>query len=156
MSGAGGHLMRGRFHGTALALALASLVVACRKSETSLTGPTADDKCQITASSTPASFNAGGGTGSLAIATARDCTWSIATTTSWLSLGGDRSGQGEASITYTVSANPAPAARSGSIAVGSQTVAVSQAAAPCTYALGHAADTIGSGGGTLSVSITTF
>src|SRR3954470_16519582 len=112
----------------AFLIALAAEAAACRSAQTSVTGPTADDKCQVTATSTPQSFAAGGGTGSINIATARDCTWSIATTASWMTLGGDRSGQGEPSVSYTVAANPVPAARSGSIVVGSQTVAVSQAA----------------------------
>ena len=140
----------------AVAFTVASGLVACSSSETSLTGPTVADKCQVTATSTPESFAASGGTGSVSIAAARDCTWSIATTANWLTLGGDRSGQGEASISYSVAANPVPSARSGSIVVGSQTVAVSQAAAPCTYALGRSQDTIGPAGGSLSVSITTL
>jgi hypothetical protein len=139
-----------------VALTVASGLVACSSSETSLTGPTVADKCQVTATSTPESFAASGGTGSVSIAAARDCTWSIATTANWLTLGGDRSGQGEASISYSVAANPVPSARSGSIVVGSQTVAVSQAAAPCTYALGRSQDTIGPTGGSLSVTMTTL
>jgi hypothetical protein len=129
---------------------------ACHSAQTSVTGPTADTKCQVTASSTPQSFNASGGTGSVTIAAARDCTWSIATTANWMSIGGQRSGQGEASVSYTVAANPAPAARSGSIVVGSQTVSVSQAAAPCTYNLNRPRDSIGFEGGALSVNVTTL
>jgi len=151
-----GELMRCRIHLAALSLALASGLVACSKTETSLTGPTFESKCQVTASSTPASFAASGGSGAITINAARDCTWSIATTTSWVTLGGDRSGQGEASVAYSVAANPIPAARSGSIVVGSQTLSVNQVAAPCTYALGRRQDTIGSAGGTLSVSVTTL
>jgi hypothetical protein len=149
-------LMRFRFRDVAFIIALASGAASCHSAQTSVTGPTADAKCQVTAASTPQSFTASGGTGAVSIATERDCTWTIATTASWLTLGGDRSGQGEASISYTVAANPVPTARSGSIVVGSQTVAVSQAAAPCTYSLGRAADTVGPSGGSLSVSVTTL
>jgi hypothetical protein len=140
----------------ALSLALASGFAACSKTQTSVTGPTLESKCQVTASSAPASFAASGGSGAVTISAARDCTWSIATTTNWVTLGGDRSGQGEASVAYSVAANPIPAARSGSIVVGSQTLSVSQAAAACTYALGRRQDTIGSAGGTVSVSVTTL
>ena len=148
--------MRFRIHDLALVIALASAAASCHSAQTSVTGPTADDKCQVTATSTPQSFTANGGNGAVAIATARDCTWTIATTANWLTLGGDRSGQGEASISYTVAANPVPTARSGSIVVSSQTVAVNQAAAPCTYSLDRAADTVGPSGGTLSVRVTTI
>src|SRR6266850_129310 len=146
----------GTFRDVSFALILAAATSACHSAQTSVTGPTADTKCQVSASSTPESFTATGGTGAVTIAAARDCTWSIATTTTWMTIGGDRSGQGEASISYSVAANPAPVARSGSIVVGSQTVSVSQAAAPCTYSLGRPRDTIGFEGGALSVPVTTL
>jgi hypothetical protein len=95
--------MRCRIAGLALRIALASAAASCHSAQTSVTGPTADDKCQVTATSTPQSFAASGGNGALSIATARDCTWTIATTASWLTLSGNRSGQGDASIPYTPS-----------------------------------------------------
>ncbi len=141
----------------ALVLALApGLLAACRSAQTSVVGPTTDSKCQINAAPSPSAFTATGGNGTLSITTSRDCTWTIATSTSWVSLSGDRSGQGEAAVTFTVAANPAAAARSGTIAVGSQTVEVSQAAAPCRYTLSRARDGIGPGGGALSVDVTTL
>jgi len=148
--------MRLRIHDLALVIVLASIAASCHSAQTSVTGPTAADKCQVNATSTPQSFASGGGTGAISIATARDCTWTIGTTTSWLTLSGDHSGQGEASIAYTVAANPVPTARSGSIVVSSQAVAVSQAAAACTYSLSRASDTVGFSGGALSVSVTTL
>src|SRR5215510_2952702 len=141
--------MRLRIHDLALVIVLASSAASCHSAQTSVTGPTADAKCQVNATSTPQSFTASGGTGAVSIATARDCTWTITTTAYWLTLSGERSGQGEASVSYTVAANPVPTARSGSIVVSSQTVAVSQAAAACTYSLSRAADTVGPSGGTL-------
>ena len=129
---------------------------ACSSTETSLVGPTTDSKCQINASSSPVSFTAAGGTGTVTISTSRDCTWSIATSTSWVSLNGDRSGQGEASIGYSVAPNPVPAVRSGTIVVGSQTVEVSQAAAACHYSLSRTRDAIGFAGGSLSVAVSTL
>jgi hypothetical protein len=129
---------------------------ACSSTETSVVGPTTDSKCQINATSSPVSFTAAGGTGTVTISTSRDCTWSIATSTSWVSLNGDRSGQGEASIGYSVAANLVPAVRSGSIVVGSQTVEVSQAAAACHYSLSRTRDAIGFGGGSLSVAVSTL
>jgi hypothetical protein len=129
---------------------------ACSSSETSLVGPTTDSKCQIDASGSPVSFSAAGGTGTVTINASRDCPWTIATSTSWVSLNGDRSGQGEASISYSVAANLVPAGRSGSIVVGAKTVEVSQAAAACRYSLSRTRDAIGFGGGSLSVAVSTL
>jgi hypothetical protein len=138
------------------ALVAGSSLPACSSAQTSVAGPTSDAKCQIVAGTSPASFGAGGGTGTVNISTSRDCTWTIATSTSWVSLDGDRNGQGEAAIGFTVSANPAPSARSGTIVVANQTVEVSQAAAACGYGISRTRDSIGYAGGQLSVAVTTL
>src|SRR5437867_12152485 len=87
-------------------LVAGSSLPACSSAETSIAGPTSDTKCQVVAGGSPASFAASGGTGTINVSTSRDCTWTIATSTSWVSLGDNRSGQGEASIDFTVAANP--------------------------------------------------
>src|SRR6266496_1082826 len=115
---------------------------ACSSAETSVVGPTTDSKCQINASSSPVSFTASGGTGTVTISTSRDCTWTIATSTSWVSLNGDRTGQGEASVGFAVASNPVPSTRSGTIVVTTQTVEVSQAGAPCRYGISRTRDSI--------------
>jgi hypothetical protein len=73
-----------------------------------------------------------------------------------VSIAGDGSGQGEASIPYTVAPNPAPSARAGAIVVGSQSVAVSQAAAPCVFTLSRVGDAVGATGGRLAVDVATL
>jgi hypothetical protein len=74
----------------------------------------------------------------------------------WIAVQGPASGQGDATIPYGVQANPAPAARSGSIVVSSERLTVSQAAAPCRFTLSRTGDPIGPAGGRLSVGITTL
>jgi hypothetical protein len=146
--------MRCRLRNVAFVLGLsgAAAFLACSKTTTSLTAPTID-KCQVSASSAPSSFAATGGQGSLTIATARDCTWSIKSEAPWLSLGADAAGQGEAAIPYTVAPNPVPAARAGVIVVGATSVSVTQAAAPCIFTLSRPGETIAAAGGQLSVDI---
>src|SRR4051794_7121248 len=150
-------LMRCRMQYIAIALAAAgaSVAAACSKTTTSLSAPSSD-KCQVAVNSVPSAFTANGGPGALTIATSRDCTWSVATEANWVSITGERSGQGEASIPYTVAPNPVPTARTGAIAVGSQTVAVTQAPAPCVFSLSRAGDAVSADGGTLSVTVTTL
>lgn len=138
-----------------LAPALCCLVAACSSTQTSINAPTAD-KCQVSASSSPSAFTAGGGQGSLTITTARDCTWSISSDASWVSIAGDSGGQGEASIPYAVAPNLVPSPRSARVVVGSQSVALNQAAAPCTFAVSRGGDLIGYAGGRLSVDVATL
>ena len=129
---------------------------ACTKTETSITAPSdAPDRCGLTVTTSPSSFPSPGGQGSLTISTARDCTWSVASNAPWVALGG-AGGQGEATIPYTVAANPVPSPRSAAIAVGAKSVAVNQQAAPCIFSLSRANDTIGESGGKLSVGVTTL
>jgi hypothetical protein len=139
----------------ALIAAAAALLAACSETETSLTAPTSD-RCQMSVSSAPSTFGATGGQGAVTIATARDCTWSITTDATWLAIGGEHAGQGEATLSYNVSANPVPAARSGAIIVGSQRITVTQAAAACVFALSRAGDSIGAAGGRLAVELATL
>jgi Viral BACON domain/Putative binding domain, N-terminal len=140
----------------AAAAVCATFAAACTKTETSITAPSdAADRCALTVTSSPNSFPSPGGKGSLTISTARDCTWSVASNAAWVALGG-ASGQGDATVPYTVSANPVPSPRSTAIAVGAQSVAVSQQAAPCIFSLSRANDTIGEAGGKLSVGVTTL
>lgn len=138
------------------AAALACGALACSSSETSVTAPTTDNKCQVTATLSPTSFNATGGSGTVTISAARDCTWSVASNASWVSLANTHSGQGDASVAYTVSSNPAPSPRSGSIAVADTKLQLSQEGAPCRFALSRTQDVIDAAGGALSVAVSTL
>jgi hypothetical protein len=131
------------------------LAVACTSADTSLVAPTAS-KCQLTLASTPVSFGPSGGTGSMNITTTRDCTWSITTIPAWISIAGQQSGQGEGVVSYAVASNPVPAPRSGSIAVGTESVQISQAAAPCQFELNKGGDSVSAAGGHLAVQVTTL
>jgi hypothetical protein len=130
---------------------------ACTSSQTSLsTAPTASDKCQFNVTNTNSAFSASGGSGTVNIATSRDCTWNIAADASWVSITGGVAGQGDQAVAYSVAPNPAPVTRSAAISVASQRLTLSQAAAPCHYSLSRTADSIGSDGGRLTVSVTTL
>ena len=146
--------MSSRF--AALALVAGAVVFpSCSSTSTSVTAPTVA-KCDVTLGNQPTSmFPATGGSGSLSVATTRDCSWSATADTSWIALS-PASGQGEGSVAFTVAANPAPAARSAGITVSGERVTVSQAAAPCHFDLNRTRDGIDAAGGQLSVGVTTL
>jgi Putative binding domain, N-terminal/Viral BACON domain len=143
---------------TALLVAVASSAVsmACSSSQTAVTAPTSDVRCAITANSSNGSFSALGGSGTLTVSTARDCTWTVTTDASWVTISGSHDGQGGASLPFTVAPNPVPSARSGAIAIGSTRVPLNQAGAPCTYTLSRTADGIDATGGRLAFAVTTL
>ncbi len=137
------------------AAAVAMALSGCTSTSTSVTAPTAD-KCQVAAGGTIGTFDAAGGNGSIGVTAARDCAWSVAASVPWVSITGDRSGQGDATITFVVAANPAPTPRSGALNIGSDAVPLSQAGAPCRYSISRGNDSIGAAGGRLSVDVTTL
>ncbi len=128
---------------------------ACTSSTTNVTAPS-DTKCQVSVSNAPATFEAAGGTGSVTVSAARDCTWSVAVEAPWIALNGDAAGQGDGTVPYAVSPNPAPAARSGALRVDEQRLPLTQAAAPCRFDLSRTGESIAASGGTARVNLSTL
>src|SRR5262249_9558671 len=137
-----------------LSLALAALAPACTSSNTNVTAPTGE-KCSVTATSSMTTAPAAGADATVNVNTERDCTWSASTPTSWITLG-PTSGQGSGAIDVRVAANPVPSARSGAVAVNGENVTISQAAAPCTFAVSPSNAAMSSTGGTAAVQVTTL
>ena len=138
-----------------LAMLAATAAPGCTESTTSVAQPSSS-KCQITATNQPASYPSAGGHGSVSIVATRDCGWTISSNATWIALAGERSGSGEAVVNYTVSENSVPSARLGMLAVEAVQLPVSQAAAPCTYAIAPSEASIAATGGAYSVAVTTI
>jgi hypothetical protein len=139
-----------------IAVGFAQALAACTSTQTSTTtAASSTQKCQFRVTTSSSSFPDGGGTGSLAIDTTRDCTWAVSSNANWVSLP-DSTGQGGASISYTVSANTVPQTRVANLSVEGQTLQLSQAAAPCRFTLSSSGESVGYAGGTLSVTVQTF
>jgi hypothetical protein len=131
-------------------------ITGCESSSsTQLVTPTTS-KCQLSATSSLSNVPAAGGAGTVAIDTTRDCTWSASTTASWIALGSSTSGQGSGTLDFRVGANPTPTARQSVLSVNDTGLLITQAAAPCTFALSPSSPTVGSAGGAVTVQITTI
>ncbi|HOC19050.1 MAG TPA: BACON domain-containing protein, partial [Vicinamibacterales bacterium] len=135
-----------------LAAVTAAWAGACGEGATTLAGPTAQ-KCQISVTAFTRAFGAAGGPGSVTLATARECSWSAASATQWISFPKQASGQGPASFGFAVAANPAPRAREGTIEVSGQRLGISQEAAPCRFDLDSGTTRAGAPGGRASVRV---
>jgi hypothetical protein len=125
-----------------LSLVIAVAAAACTSTNTSLVSPDAA-KCHVAATANTTAFGPQGGSSSIAISAARDCTWSVGANANWISISGTPTGQGEATIAFSVAANPAPAARSASLAVSDAQVQLTQDPAPCHFNLSRTTDAIG-------------
>lgn len=139
----------------AAALCAAGVATSCTSASVSSVAPSSS-KCQVGAEANPLQFASAGGRGSLTIRAERDCGWTVAPQATWLSLTGERSGHGDAVLSYTVSSNPRPAARTGDLVVEGTRFQVTQAGAPCTFTLSRSSESVGAAGGTISFGLDTL
>jgi hypothetical protein len=107
--------------------------------------------CLYGISPDPVAVNAAGGPVALQLTTAPTCAWSVAAAVPWITIAPPETGNGSGTIQIVVGSNTGPA-RSGSIAVASRTVAVSQEAG-CTYSLSAPGQSMPAVGGPGTVTI---
>jgi uncharacterized protein (TIGR03437 family) len=79
-------------------------------------------------------FEAAGGPGSFAIASAAACNWTVSNTSSWITVNSPLSGTGNATINFTVAANTDNLSRTATLIAAGQTFTVLQAGAGGTCA----------------------
>jgi outer membrane biosynthesis protein TonB len=138
--------------------ALWSLASGCTgtSSSISVTSPTTA-KCQVAVENAATDAAPPDGmSGSLAINTNRECTWTASSNAGWLAITSATTGQGSETLTYRVSANSEPVQRRGILEVNSTQVTVVQDAAPCRYTVSPANTTVPASGGEVVVSVETL
>lgn len=136
-------------------VAVASLLVvagACTSSTRTVTSPTSA-RCAVELAASPATLDASGGTGQIAIIVNRECTWNARSESAWITLADSTSGQGEANLGYSVAANGQVTTRRGSVVVNDSRIDIAQAGAPCRFELSAASGSIAATGGALSVTV---
>jgi uncharacterized repeat protein (TIGR03803 family) len=107
-----------------------------------------DTNCSVTVSASSVTLTAKGGVEKLTVKADSDCSWSAATTNSFITITSG-SGAGDGTIGFTVPGNTNTSAQVGTIAIRNQTITVNQGAGGCTFALspkdGKFKDTGGAG-----------
>jgi len=130
-----------------LSISFTAAVAGCGSSSTSLTTTTpSTTRCAISATASSRSFPPSGGSGSLAITSARECTWTVGSEAAWI-VPERADGQGEATLPFTVIANVSPTARRGMLTIDATRIEVAQDGAPCRYELDTTHITVATGGG---------
>jgi hypothetical protein len=115
--------------------------------------------CNVQISPSNQNVPAGGGTGTIAVATTPNtCAWAAQSSVPWITITSGSSGSGDGAVTFTVAAN-AGAARTGSISIANRTFTVSQAAAAapppaCTYVIAPNSQNAPAAASTGSVTVT--
>ena len=125
----------------------------CGSSSSVSVAPTSIQRCGVTVTGGTSAVPAGGGSGTLTVNAERECSWSARSESSWISLNAT-SGQGPATITYSVQANPNASTRRTGVAIEEQRVEISQEAAPCRYQVSPSAAEVAAAGGAPAFGIT--
>ncbi|MBZ5536109.1 MAG: PQQ-dependent sugar dehydrogenase [Acidobacteriia bacterium] len=82
--------------------------------------------CGYSISPATQSFNSGGGTGTVAVSAASGCTWSAASSVSWINVTSGGSGSGNGTVSYSVATNSQGLSRVGTLSVAGQVFAITQ------------------------------
>lgn len=143
--------------GAALLVSIAAAAAAACGGSTTVETVVGPDgvRCQTTLAGNPSTVPPDGGSVTVNVTAARDCTWTATADVSWMQLSAT-SGQGNATVNVTVARNELPAARSGAVAVNDQRFVVSQEPRPCTYELRPLPQNFGAEGGAGSISVETL
>jgi len=95
-----------------------------------------------------------GGTVSATISTPDHCAWTAASNVPWMTIASSAAGIGNGSVQLAIAANAA-AGRTGTATIATQTFSISQAPAPCTFAIAPSMVGLPVAGGDRSVTVTT-
>jgi hypothetical protein len=127
------------------------LLAACGTSSSTSVGPSAV-KCGVSLTSNAPKLPAAGGTGTLVVSTARECSWSAHADGNWITLN-TTDGQGPATLTFAVAPNVQAAERQGAVIVADQKVSIVQQAAPCRFEVTPSRQTMDSAGGDAAFTV---
>lgn len=138
----------------AVIVVLAIVAAACGSSATtSITAPTPGSKCAVSVTPPDTPVPASGGSGQVTVTTARECAWSAASESSWLSIKGGANGQGDGAVQFEAAPNPDPATRRGSIVLNDRRADIMQAAGECTLSLAEEAASFTPTGGSGRIDV---
>lgn len=136
-------------------LLLAAVAVAGGCGHSSSPGPS-PQPCAYAVTASPASFTASGGTGVATVATTAACAWSARADAGWLTFTSGATGTGNGTAAFTVSSNADATARTGTLTVADQSIAIRQdaAAVVCTYRISPASASMSKDAGTGTIAVT--
>jgi hypothetical protein len=112
--------------------------------------------CTYTLSPTSRSVSSSASTSTATLSAPTGCTWTATSNaTSWLTVTGGATGNGNGVVTFNAAANSSTQARAGTLTIGGQTLTVSQASGSCAYAISPASRTMPPTAGTATLTVTT-
>ncbi len=123
-------------------------MASCHRSPTSPPKP-----CGYVLASTTTAFGAGAGSGLVQVDTTSECGWLVSTKATWITVQETR-GLGSGATHFSVAANTG-SARAGILAVGTESITITQEARACTYDVSTQSQSFAAIGGTGTLAVTT-
>jgi hypothetical protein len=136
-------------------LVIALLSAACTSTDLQTSTEPSLLKCQVTLSNPSSAVEASGGVSTTQVSAAPECAWSASADVNWIANPSPASGQGSAELQFTVMPNDNAAERQGTLSVNDTKLRVNQAPAPCRFEVTPRTVSIGRGGGSSNVTVTT-
>ena len=141
----------GRLGTLGLALTGLTLLTGCGSSNPAKPSPV----CSYVLAPQSQSFPSDGGSGSVAVTTDAQCSWSVQGVSEWVTLLSPPTGTGPGTVSYTVSRNPDITARERTLMVAAVPYKISQDGRQvCTYSISPEQQSFGDEGGTGEVQVT--
>ena len=107
--------------------------------------------CDFSVNPGTVSMGQAGGGATIGVGARAGCTWTASSSVDWITLG-PTSGSGNGSVALAIAPTTA-ANRSGAVTIAGRTVTVNQGTAACGYTLTPPAQSVGTGGGSVTVAV---
>jgi hypothetical protein len=135
---------------------LAALSTGCGSSSITQLNPAGPSgRCGVSLDVSTPSIASAGGSGTITIATERECSWTLRAESDWLSFGTRTSGQGATELPFSVQPNRSTLPRSVEVAVADQRAKISQEPATCPWRVSPSEVAIDAEGGERTVEVST-
>jgi hypothetical protein len=144
-----------RVHRMAAVLAGGVLwTIGCSSTDLVVSAPSAA-KCQVAVDNSLAGVPSAGAAGTLTVTTTPECEWVATTATSWIAITSTPHNQGSGTLTYRASANGEPAVRTGSVAINTAQIPITQEGGVCHFEVAPLAPSAGAPGGSVDIRVET-
>jgi hypothetical protein len=110
--------------------------------------------CALSIAPGSISVDANASTGTVTVTGQPGCTWTAASTSSWITVTSGASGTGNGTVSYSIAANPSTNPRIGGLTIAGQTFTVTQAGVACTFTIAPTGATVSAGATSGTVAVT--
>jgi all-beta uncharacterized protein/BACON domain-containing protein len=150
----------GNGDGTVTFTVASNSAIAARNTSLTIAGQTvtvdqAAAACTYGVSPGSRSMAVAGGTSTFSVTAPAGCTWTATENVDWITITGGAAGSGNGTVTFNVASNSVRSTRSATLTIAGKSATVSQAAAPCTYTVSPAAQSVVRSGGNVTFNVAT-